>query len=177
MEKNDFWLVNGWIIALIFLILIMSYFLGFFEAFKHARIECSLGEAFECEDTYVYTGKTSGISTGAENDEIILFSKNVLNEPIYNLSILSPNCYSNIIIEDLDINEKFNYRMQNCANLTVNGFLRSELILRYSVIQNNKTFAISSKGYISNYVNSPEREKTITSLNRSVSDWIRNNVG
>lgn len=177
MAKNDFWLMNGWIIALVLLILIMSYFLGFFDALRHARIECNLGEALSCQDSYIYTARTSGTSTGAENDEIVLFVSNKLNEPIYNLTIRSPNCFSDEIIEFLEIDEEINYRMKNCKDLVVNGFLRSEIIIRYSVMQNDKFFRISSKGYISNYVNSPERERTLTTLNRSVSDWIRTNVG
>lgn len=175
-DKN-FWLLNGWLLALLILVVFMLHFVGVLEAFHHAKVECDLGDGFFCLETYIYTPQTKSESTGNHSDKISFFILNTMDRDVYNFSISLPNCYGLNQQEIVKKNELITYNATNCLKLIPDGFFRSEVIIRYDVIQNQKKFDIISKGYISNYVNSPKKESIDQTISRKVGDWVKNNVG
>ncbi len=177
MAKNNFWMLNGWLVALLILIVFMMHFMGFLDAFKHAKVDCALGDGLDCLETYVYTENSIGISSGKTDDVVVFFVNNNMNQNLYNLSISLPNCLGINKVDSLLSNESVGYNATNCVDLKVGGFYRSEVIVRYDVIQKKKSFNVISRGYISNFVNSPKIERIDKQVNKGYLEWIKYNVG
>jgi len=177
MRNKNFWLLNSWIIvALLLTVFIMNSF-GFLEAIKYSKVDCYLGDGIDCLETYIYTESVIGKSNGSKNDEIIFFFTNNLDTEINNFSILLPNCIESKKINSIEPNITINYNITKCSKLAVNGFFRSELLIKYDIIQNDKSFSMLSTGYISNYVYSPKMERVDKTAKRNIFSWIGKNIG
>lgn len=177
MGRTNFWLINSWIIVALLLIVFILYSIGFLETFSHAKVECNLGEGIECLETYIYTNEILGASKGGKEDEITFFITNNLELSINNFSVMLPNCAGSKTIKNIESSETILYNVTKCKNLKVNGFFRSELLIRYDIYQNKKSFSMMSTGYMSNYVNSAQIERVDKTAKRNIFSWINKNIG
>ena len=177
MKDKNFWLLNGWIIAALLLTVFMLNSLGLLETVKYSKVDCYLGDGIDCLETYIYTESVIGKSNGSKKDEIVFFFTNNLDTEINNFSIFLPNCIESEKINTINPNTTINYNVTKCSKLDANGFFKSELIIKYDIVQNNKSFSMLSTGYISNYVYSPKMERIDKTAKRNIFSWINKNIG
>jgi len=173
-KSGDYLILNGWMIAIVIIVVSLMFFAGVFDFLKYAAEKCEFGDGIRCVEFAAETNDTRKVSNGDEKDMIIFEIENLLEEDIKNMSIVLPGCGQKEI-QEIEINSGSNktYIAYGCKGLEPKGLFQSKMEIRYKT----GNVAHRTDGFLKVYVSSPAPESYRAKAGKSVAKWIRENVG
>ncbi len=175
---SKYFIINGWLIALLVCVLILMHVLGVADFMKGASETCELGDGFTCISQLAETNDVKFPSEGDSGDKVTIFLHNDLSETAYNLSIMIKECeQKDLPLAMVESGKNLSYEIKRCKNIPPGKSFNSVLELRYSTSINNQVFNHMNKGFINSYVTSPAPVGLLSKISNGITNWIRTNVG
>jgi hypothetical protein len=182
MEKSpdsmiNYWLVNGWMIVLLLVVVFFMAALGFFDYFISSGYSCDLGDSFRCNDFTAFTDEKT-VSYGDLDDYISFKLTNKQTTAVKDLIVSIESCSSvDLVNKTLQSGQTVNITSYFCENLRPGYSTNLDINLSYSVLNGGVEYQLKDFGHIDVFVETIQHETMMYKFKRWITNGIKENIG